>query len=335
MKKDVAIGHLDAVCTRVCVRHTHKPGVPRRFGSVIRNGVHPVETAAQTWSVQRSSDESLLQLLRNEGLIIIITQHILFCYFYTTKHQKLKITTWSCNPNLSTLVLLGCWWDCASPGYVIYEEDKRLVLLSNVLRYLSTHFKSAVLGKWMLMWHKAKGDLRLRTQSLKKENKFCSLENGASGRTCPLDWKKQSPSWFVCVGGGVAMDVLWHLIGLRSRELKPAMSFQSIIWTQKKHLSRNLGERSLFFIPFCLPGVRPLQKRHTFFWKKRKKGRKSSCLSRKSTMCNLAALCHYTIISLEGMPFYRTSDTYWTLLHSTRQENMLLTSIKHTIIPSA
>lgn len=31
-------------------------------------------------------------------------------------------------------------------SYVIYE-DKRLVLLSNVLRYLSAHFKSAVLGK--------------------------------------------------------------------------------------------------------------------------------------------------------------------------------------------
>lgn len=105
----------------------------------------------------------------------------------------------------------------------------------------------------------------------------------------------------LCVGGvglGVAMDVVWHLIGLRSRELKPAMSFQSIMWTEEKHLSRNLGERSLFFIPFCLPGVRLLQKRHTFFWKKKEKGEEiilSVTEIHNVQSCSTLPLHHYFI----------------------------------------
>lgn len=37
----VAVGHLDRVCPRVGVRHTHKAGVARRLGGIVRHRVHP------------------------------------------------------------------------------------------------------------------------------------------------------------------------------------------------------------------------------------------------------------------------------------------------------
>lgn len=47
VQQHVAVGHLDAVRARVCVRHAHKPGVSRWLGIVVRNGVHPEETMTQ------------------------------------------------------------------------------------------------------------------------------------------------------------------------------------------------------------------------------------------------------------------------------------------------
>lgn len=98
------------------------------------------------------------------------------------------------------------------------------------------------------MWHKATEDSRPKTQSLKKENKLCDPENNAhctkknkkkthlgenERENMSFGLEKTEPilisahGWVGGLGGD--MVVLWHLIGLRSRELKPAMSFQSII----------------------------------------------------------------------------------------------------------
>lgn len=123
----------------------------------------------------------------------------------------------------------------------------------------------------------AQGKSRLAAENSKpkKENKFCGPENGASGRTCALDWKKQSPSWFVRGGGwgwGVAMDVLWHLIGLRSRELKPAMSFQFIIWTQKTPLKQESGRKEPFLHPFLFARSTSITKKAYFLLKEKEKG---------------------------------------------------------------
>lgn len=147
----------------------------------------------------------------------------------------------------------------------------------------------------------AQGKRRLAAEDSKpkKENKFCGLENGASGRTCPLDWKKQSPSWFVRGGvGGVAMDVLWHLIGLRSRELKPAMSFQSIIWTKKKTLKQESGRKEPFLHPFLFAWSTSVTKKAYFLLNEKEKGEEiilSVTEVRNVQSCSTLPLHHYFI----------------------------------------
>lgn len=134
-------------------------------------------------------------------------QHDIFIIF-TPQNAKSWRLQHATSPNLSMLALLDCWRDCAagfsaSPG--IYKQDKRPVLLSSGVRFHSCSFQKCSFGE--MNANVAQGNRRLTAEDpkTKKENKFCGLENNASGRTCPLDWKKTEPI-LICAqrgwGGG-------------------------------------------------------------------------------------------------------------------------------------
>lgn len=111
-----------------------------------------------------------------------------------------------------------------------------------------------------------------------------------SARVCGWGW-----GW-----GGCFMASDW----LKKQGIK-ASHVLSIHYPRRKiHLGRDLAGRSLFSILF----LHVRYKKNILSSERTAKKGKSSCLSLKSSVCNLAALCHQTIIPLGGTPFCRTPD---------------------------
>lgn len=176
----------------------------------------------------------------------------------------------------------------------------------------------------MLMWLKATEDSRTEAPSLKKEindavrrikhvtHRRENISEKKRWKRCLLDGKNRAHlDCCTCVGVGwggwgscfVASD--W----LKKQGIK-ASHVLSIHYPKRKiHLGRDLAGRSLFSILFLhilyKKNILSSEKKNI---RKREEIILSVCHTLKSSVCNLAALSHQTIIPLGGTPFCGTPD---------------------------